>query len=275
MTNELLGRLDQGTARLFNATIAEEAGRWFVSFCCEVERSDAPARFPDEVVGVDLGVVHLASLSNGMVVDNPKLLNHYRRKMARLNRELSRRKIGSKRRELTKVQLARVHRKVRCLRADSLHQLTSSLAASYGTVVIEDLNVAGMTASPRPHPDPNRPGHHLRNGKAAKAGLNRAILDTAPGEFRRQLTYKLAWRGGTLVVADRWFPSSKLCSSCGSVIAKLSKPDLFHPMNDRAIAGAGNCWRPAAGSARHFHVILSGSPSSRPSAMSDITSNVG
>ena len=222
MTNELLGRLDQGTARLFNAAIAEEAGRWFVSFCCEVERSDATARFPDEVVGVDFGVVHLATLSNGVIAENSK-----------------------------------------------------PLASTYGMVVIEDLNVAGMTASPRPRPDPSRPGHHLRNGKAAKAGLNRAILDTAPGEFRRQLTYKLAWRGGTLVVADRWFPSSKLCSSCGSVIAKLSKPDLFHPMNDRAIAGAGNCWRPAAGSARHFHVILSGSPSSRPSAMSDITSNVG
>jgi putative transposase len=163
MTSELLGRLDQRTARIFNATITEEAGRWFVSFCCEVERSDAPAHRPDEVVGVDLGVVHLAVLSTGQIAENSKPLNHYRRKMARLQREVSRRKQGSKRRERTKIQLARVHRRVRCVRADALHQLTSGLAANYGTVVIEDLFVAGMTASPRPLPDRTRPGRHLRN----------------------------------------------------------------------------------------------------------------
>jgi putative transposase len=72
MTGELLSRLASGTARIFNETIVEEAGRWFVSFCCEVERSDAPTRLPDEVVGVDLGVVHLAVLSNGEIVENPK-----------------------------------------------------------------------------------------------------------------------------------------------------------------------------------------------------------
>jgi putative transposase len=79
-----------------------------------------------------------------------------------------------------------------------------------------------MTASPRARPDPSRPGRYLSNNKLAKAGLNRAILDTAPGEFRRQLAYKLAWRGGNLVVAGRFFPSSKTCSSCRSVKTKLS-----------------------------------------------------
>jgi putative transposase len=87
-------------------------------------------------------------------------------------------------------------------------------------VVVEDLNVKGMTAAPSPVE--NGDGTYARNGARAKAGLNRAVLDTSPGEVRRQLTYKLAWRGGRLVVADRFFPSSKCCSSCGETKAKLS-----------------------------------------------------
>jgi putative transposase len=74
-------------------------------------------------------------------------------------------------------------------------------------VVIEDLAVRNMTACPKPKADPENPGHHLENGHAAKAGLNRSLLDTAPGEFRRQLTYKMGWHGGHLLVADRFFPS--------------------------------------------------------------------
>jgi putative transposase len=72
--------------------------------------------------------------------------------------------------------------------------VTTALATTYGTVVVEDLNVAGMTARPAPRPDPHRPGHHLHNGARARAGLNRAILDASPGELRRQLAYKC---GGT------------------------------------------------------------------------------
>jgi putative transposase len=222
MTTELGSRLDRGIARILHATIAEEAGRWFISFCCQVERSDAPASSPDDVVGVDLGVSHLAVLSTGKFVKNPKPLERYARRMARLQHELARRQKGSRRRARTRSQLARLHRKVRCTRTDALHQLTSHLAATYGTIAIEDLNVKGMTASPRPRPDPMQPGRYLSNNKRAKAGLNRSILDTAPSEFRRQLAYKVAWRGGKLVVAGRFYPSSKTCSSCGSVKAKLS-----------------------------------------------------
>jgi putative transposase len=200
MTTELGSRLDRGIARILHATIAEEAGRWFISFCCQVERSDAPASSPDDVVGVDLGVSHLAVLSTGKFVKNPKPLERYARRMARLQHELARRQKGSRRRARTR----------------------SHLAATYGTIAIEDLNVKGMTASPRPRPDPMQPGRYLSNNKRAKAGLNRSILDTAPSEFRRQLAYKVAWRGGKLVVAGRFYPSSKTCSSCGSVKAKLS-----------------------------------------------------
>jgi putative transposase len=167
-------------------------------------------------------VHHLAALSTGELVENPKALDRYRRRLARLGRELSRAQAGSKRRRCTRAKLARCHRRVANLRRDALHKLTTSLASSYGTVVVEDLNVEGMTAAPKPRPDAERPGTFAHNGRRTKAGLNRAVLDTSPAELRRQLGYKLDWRGGRLIVADRFFPSSKTCSSCGAVKAKLS-----------------------------------------------------
>jgi putative transposase len=220
MTTSLLSHLDDASARILNATISEEAGRWFVSLCCAIERQVKPALFSETVVGVDLGVKALAVLSTGEVVPNPKPLNRYARKMARLNRELSRRQRGSKHRAETRRRLARCHRAVRTCRADALHQLSSRLCSTYGTVVIEDLNVAGMTKSPKAVR--NHDGSYARNGSRTKAGLNRSILDVAPAELRRQITYKLNWSGGQLIVADRFFPSSKMCSSCGAVRAKLS-----------------------------------------------------
>ena len=207
---------------MLSATIKEEAGRWFVSFGCEVERHDPVATYPDAIVGVDLGVHHFAVLSTGELFENPKPISHYARRMARLNRELSRRQKGSKRRAKTKAKLARCHARVANVRRDTLHKLTTHLATAYGTVVIEDLAVKNMTACPKPKADPENPGHHLENGHTAKAGLNRSILDMAPGELRRQLTYKMGWHGGHLVVADRWFPSSKKCSSCKKTKATLS-----------------------------------------------------
>ena len=219
-TTKLRELLDAGRARVLSATVSEEAGRWFVSFTCELERADVPATRPAAVVGVDLGVKRLAALSTGELVPNPKALWRYARRTARLQRELARRQKGSRRRAQSKARLARTHARVAHVRRDALHKLTSELASNYGTVVVEDLNVAGMTAAPKPVPD--GAGGHAHNGRRAKAGLDRAILDAAPGELRRQLAYKLAWHGGTLVVADRFYPSSKTCSSCGSVKAKLS-----------------------------------------------------
>jgi putative transposase len=219
---KLRALLAAGKARILSATIAEQAGRWFVSFGCEVERTDLPARRSGAVVGVDLGVKHLAVLSTGEVIENPKALDRYQRRMARLQRELSRREKGSRRRARTRTRLARTHARVANVRRDAVHKLTSELASTYGAVVVEDLNVAGMAAAPKPKPDAERRGTFAHNGRRAKAGLNRAVLDVSPAEFRRQLTYKLAWRGGTLAVAERFFPSSKTCSSCGETKAKLS-----------------------------------------------------
>ena len=129
----------------------------------------------------------------------------------------------------TRARIARTHARVAHLRADALHKVTTRLAKTHGTVVVEDLNVAGMTAKPAPRPDPDRPGHHLRNGARAKAGLNRAILDASPGELRRQLAHKCEWYGCRLVVAGPWFPSSKTCSCCKAVKTKLSLSErTFH-----------------------------------------------
>jgi putative transposase len=172
---------------------------------------------PEAVVGVDLGVKSLAVLSTGEVVANPKHLSRYERHMARLQRQCSRRRgpakgqPPSKRWQRSKHQLGRLHAKVADARGDGLHKLTTRLAKTYGTVVVEDLNVSGMTRSAKG-------SGHWRG----KAGLNRAVLDASPAELHRQLAYKCEWYGSRLVVADRWYPSSKTCSGCGAVKAKLS-----------------------------------------------------
>ena len=208
--------LDSGSARVLSATISELAGRWFVSFGCDLERSDRKAKCPSEIVAVDLGVKRLATLSNGEIVENPRVLSSYRQQMATLQRKIARQQSGSRRRAHSKAKLARCHKRVADARRDVLHKLTTELAETYGTVVIEDLAVKNMTKSASGTVE--SPGTNV----AQKSGLNRAILDVAPAEFRRQLTYKMAWHSGCLIVADRCYPSSKTCSSCGQVRAKLS-----------------------------------------------------
>jgi IS605 OrfB family transposase len=208
---KLARRVEAGTARILSATVRREAGRWFVSFACEVDKAaHVPAR-PDAVVGVDVGISHLAVLSTGEVgevVANPRHLAAASRRLRRIARRMSRRvgpdrrtnQRASKRWERAKAELGRAHARVANLRRDGLHKLTSGLATTYGTVVVEHLNVAGM----------------IRNRRLA-----RAISDCGFGTIRQQLNYKTVWSGSRLVVADRWFPSSKTCSGCGAVKAKL------------------------------------------------------
>jgi putative transposase len=153
------------------------------------------------VVGVDVGVRHLAVLSTGVVVLNPQAVQRSLRKMRRLNRELHRRKLGSRRRGQTRRRLARVHARAANLRRDALHKLTTTLATQHSTVVIEQLNLAGL----------------VRNRHLA-----RALADAGLAELRRQLGYKTGWYGSRLVVAGPFHPSSKTCSACGWVKAKLT-----------------------------------------------------
>ena len=213
-TIKLATKLDAPSARVLSATISEQAGRWFVSFTCETERDDRRPNGDGDVVGVDVGVSHLAVVAGAdaepTFTANPRPLITNRRKMTRLQRELSRRKPGSKRRAGTKARLAVCHRRIAAVRRDSMHKLTTDLAKTHGTIVVENLAVANMTTRAKD------------KGRAAKAGLNRAILDAGFAELRGQLAYKCTWYGCRLVVVERTFPSSKTCSDCGERKPSLS-----------------------------------------------------
>ncbi len=186
--------------RILSVTISRRADAWYASFSIEMPCAP-PARTDDTTVGVDLGISALATLSDGSPkIPAPKPLRRYLHKLRRLARSLSRTQRGSRNRAKAKTKLARLHRRIADIRADALHKLTTHLTG-YRTIVIEDLNVAGMLANRR---------------------LSRAIADVGFFEFRRQLDYKAAMAGSTVVIASRWFASSRLCSSCGTVNETLT-----------------------------------------------------
>ncbi|WP_203921541.1 IS607 family element RNA-guided endonuclease TnpB [Rugosimonospora africana] len=212
---KLARRLEAGTARIMSATVRRDGGRWYVAFCVEVDRAErGPAR-PDSVVGVDVGIKHLAVLSTGELVDNPRHLAAAQQRMRRLGRALARkqgpdrrtRQRPSNRWQRAADRLGRAHARVANLRRDGLHKLTTRLVREHGTIVVEDLNVTGMLANRR---------------------LARHIADAGFAEIRRQLTYKTGWNGGRLLVADRWYPSSKTCSGCGAVKTKLALSERIY-----------------------------------------------
>ncbi len=198
-TLALLERLEAGTARILSATTSLNGDRWQVSFTCEVEREvGRPAR-PDETIGADAGLRETV-LSTGERIPSPRPLKKALKKIARLNREFTRRTQGSNGWQETKRKLRRVHARVRHIREDAMHKLTTRLAKSHGTVVAENLGVNGMMRSKR---------------------ISRAVVDAAMAELRRQLGYKCLWYGSRFIAAPHQFPSSKTCSQCGTVKATL------------------------------------------------------
>src|SRR4029453_15227489 len=200
-TRKLARRLEQGTARILAATISRRADRWFVSFTVEVQRPIPTTNGKPSVIGVDVGIRTLAVLSTGTTIANPRARERSQRNRRRLNRELHRRRPNSRRRRLTRRRLARVHGRAADVRRDAIHKLTTTLATGHGILVVEHLNVAGM----------------LQNRRLA-----RAIADNGLAELRRQLAYKTTWYGSRLLVADRFYPSSKMCSACGWGKAQLT-----------------------------------------------------
>jgi putative transposase len=210
-TTALLERVASETTRILRATASCEAGRWFVAFGCEVERDVPSSNGHTDTVGVDLGVLHLATLSTGEVVNGPRALRRGLRRLRRLSRHHSRCRLGSSNRRKAARRLARHHARIVHLRRDHLHKLTTRLAKNHGRIVVEDLSVAGMSRSSRGSVE--APGRNVR----AKSGLSRSLADASFGEVRRMLSYKCAWYGAELVVCDRFFPSSKTCSGCGRV----------------------------------------------------------
>ena len=208
-TRKLARKVDAGTARIRSATLTFQRGRWHVAFSVDVDEPAPVPRGGGRVVGVDLGIKELATLSTGEYVPNTRRLDRELRNLRRVQRTCARRR-GPDRRTRTepsnrwrkaRARADAVHARVANLRRNDTHQLTTRLVRDFDTIVIEDLHVAGM----------------LRNRRLARhiAGANWA-------EIRRQLTYKTERAGVRLVVADRWFASSKTCSGCGTAKAKLA-----------------------------------------------------
>ncbi|MFE9958191.1 RNA-guided endonuclease InsQ/TnpB family protein [Micromonospora sp. NPDC005299] len=174
-------------------------GRWYVTFAVDTD-SPEPLEVTGHEIGVDLGVKDFAVTSDGQRIANPQHLDRRARNLARYQRRMARCQRGSANRRKAKAKVARAHRKVRNARVDFLHRTSTNLVRAADTIVIEDLAVKNM----------------LRNRSLAKA-----ISDCGWGEFRRQLEYKAERAGRTLVVIDRWYPSSKTCSACGHLLAVL------------------------------------------------------
>ena len=212
--------VDFATLNPSTVIVARESdGRWYVTFTVDTDNPE-PLPGTGRAVGVDLGVKDFAALSTGQKIANPGHLERKARNLARYQRRLACAQKGSANRAKAKAKVARAHRKVADARRDFLHKTSTALVRCHDVIAIEDLNISGMTRRPEPRPDGN--GGHQRNGAAAKAGLNKSVLDAGLGEFRRQLEYKTERYGRTLVVIDRWFPSSKTCSACGHLLKELS-----------------------------------------------------
>lgn len=174
-----------------SCTISRQADRWFISFRFKIEQQQLGNT---SIIGVDLGIKILATLSTGEVMRSAKSYRKYAAHLSRIQWLNRHKVIGSNNWKKAQVQIARLHGKIANIRKDTLHKLTTLLAKNHGVIVIEDLNVSGMMA----------------NHKLAKS-----VADMSFFEFRRQLTYKCELYGSKLVVVDRWFPSSKTCSNCG------------------------------------------------------------
>lgn len=172
-------------------TVSKEAGDWFISFC--VEHQPQPTKKKVDVVGVDLGINALATLSTGVVFPSLNPYRQAKKQLARLQRQLSRKVKASKNREKFKLKISKLYQRIANIRRDYLHKITTYIAKNHSTVVIEDLNVSGMVKN-----------HCLAS----------AISDMGFFEFRRQLGYKCGWYGASLIVVDRFYPSSQICSNC-------------------------------------------------------------
>ena len=175
----------------------DAAGRYFVSFMVEEATQQAPDS--TKSVGIDVGLKDVIITSAGQKSGNPRYLRRYQRRLKMAQRRLSRKQKGSNRWHRQKHRVARIHARISDSRKDFLHKQTTALVRDHGVIAIEDLNVKGL----------------------ARTRLAKSMNDAALGKLRRQIEYKCQWHGRVLLVADRFAPTSKTCSSCGTVQAEM------------------------------------------------------
>jgi len=189
--------------KVLSVRFTKQAGHWYASAQVEIDESRWSYSHRCETqaaVGVDLGVVDLAVLSDGTKVPAPRILRRLEGNLRMLNKQLHRRTKGGKNRFKTQQRLARLHARIANIRRDVIHKLTARLVCDYAYIGIENLNIKGMMSNSR---------------------LSKSVADASMGEVSRQLLYKAPLAGSSIVVADRWYPSSKTCSDCGHTVKSL------------------------------------------------------
>jgi putative transposase len=225
-------KLDQANARIFlpklgwlryrnsrtafgelrNVTVSQKAGRWFISVQTALE-VEQPLPEAKSIVGIDVGIVQYAALSDGTFVAPVNSLKTHLLRLRTLQRQLSRKQKFSRNWVKAKSRIQKLQTHIANVRRDHIHKTTHAISKNHAIVVVEDLRIRNMSASAGGTKE--APGRNVR----AKAGLNRSIMDQGWFEFRRQLDYKLAWRGGELLAVPA-YNTSRACSCCGNVAAE-------------------------------------------------------
>ena len=194
--------------RILNATISQEPdGRFYCSLCCTDVSFKQLAKM-NQFVGIDLGLVDFAIFSDGIKIENPRFFEKSEKKLAKLQRELSRKSIGSNRWNKARIKVAKLQKHISNQRKDFLQKLTTLIVRKYDIICIEDLDVKAMK-------------------ETELTVRNKRVSDVSWSEFRRQLTYKSTWYGRTLSVVDRYYPSSQICHHCGHIDGKKAETIRF------------------------------------------------
>jgi len=192
-----------------NLNVTREADGWYFSVQTEIEVAD-PVHPSKSMVGVDLGIVRFATLSNGEYIEPLNALNKERAKLANAQRKLARQKKRSNNWKKQKRRIGNIHRKIRNSRNDFLHKVSTTISKNHAVVFVEDLRILNMSRSAKGTTD------ELGSNVKAKSGLNRSILDQAWGLFRSQLEYKIAWVGGDFRFVNPKYTSQK-CPNCQTI----------------------------------------------------------
>ncbi|HEY6409422.1 MAG TPA: transposase [Ktedonobacteraceae bacterium] len=205
----------EGTVK--TCTIKREGEHWFVVLVCEGEQ--AIVYHPsEEAVGIDLGLLHFATLSDGRTIENPRYLRAAEAKLVRVQQRVAKKKRGSQRRKKAGKRVGKMHRKVANQRKDFLHKASRKLVARYQTIVFEDLAPGNMSRRPKPKQDAET-GEYLPNGASAKAGLNKSIHDAGWRQFVQHCQNKAEEAGSRVLLVSPKY-TSQMCSGCGAISAK-------------------------------------------------------